>query len=549
MKIAWVALGSSIDRSTGNAYPPQVSEVDGRLTSGAASVRLRMLIPMEALRARGSEVEMLELAPESLDACSERLREFDAVVFRKTLERGDVVAALFERAVAAGVPTLFDLCDLRIDDQTAIGQRNIRLLRVADRLVTSTAGLAEALQPIGPSAITVIGEPYEGPRGEPAWGPSKDRLELLWFGHRSNLDTLQGLLTDLVAMGQEWPIQLTIMSRRVPEMPGLCKEFNQRWRHLVATRYSEWSPDALWDALAATDAVVIPSRPEAPDKFVKSPNRVVETLWAGRCVVANPLPSYVPFAEWAFVDESIRHGLERALADQDQITARIRAGQDYIAEHHSPERIGELWEQAIRETVESRRADPPRSADSTRIQGDQRQAAAPLRLNLGCGDKILPGYVNVDVAESRAGRKPDVICDLRDLAVFQDGSADEILSVHVIEHFWRWEALEVLKEWARVLRPGGTMVLECPNLLSACEALLANPDAGASPGKAGQRTMWVFYGDPAWQDPLMVHRWGYTPRSLAELMAEAGLVNVRQEPAKFKLREPRDMRVVGEKSP
>jgi hypothetical protein len=57
----------------------------------------------------------------------------------------------------------------------------------------------------------------------------------------------------------------------------------------------------------------------------------------------------------------------------------------------------------------------------------------------------------------------------------------------------------------------------------------------------------VFYGDPSWRDPLMVHRWGYTPRSLAAVMAEAGLVNIRQEPAQFKLREPRDMRVVGEK--
>jgi predicted SAM-dependent methyltransferase len=153
----------------------------------------------------------------------------------------------------------------------------------------------------------------------------------------------------------------------------------------------------------------------------------------------------------------------------------------------------------------------------------------------------------VDVAESRAGKRPDVICDLRQLTSFENESADEILSVHVIEHFWRWEALDILKEWMRVLRPGGTMILECPNLLSACEALLANPDAGASPGKDGQRTMWVFYGDPTWRDPLMVHRWGYTPRSLAQLMEEAGLVNVRQEPAQFKLREPRDMRVVGEK--
>jgi hypothetical protein len=45
----------------------------------------------------------------------------------------------------------------------------------------------------------------------------------------------------------------------------------------------------------------------------------------------------------------------------------------------------------------------------------------------------------------------------------------------------------------------------------------------------------------------MVHRWGYTPSSLAAVMAEAGLMNIRQEPAQFKLREPRDMRVVGEK--
>jgi hypothetical protein len=45
----------------------------------------------------------------------------------------------------------------------------------------------------------------------------------------------------------------------------------------------------------------------------------------------------------------------------------------------------------------------------------------------------------------------------------------------------------------------------------------------------------------------MVHRWGYTPQSLATLMAEAGLANIRQEPAQFKLREPRDMRIVGEK--
>jgi predicted SAM-dependent methyltransferase len=168
-----------------------------------------------------------------------------------------------------------------------------------------------------------------------------------------------------------------------------------------------------------------------------------------------------------------------------------------------------------------------------------------MKLNLGCGDKILEGYVNVDVAPSRAGRQPDVICDLHVLAPFEDRCAEEVLAVHVVEHFWRWEVVSVLREWVRVLKPGAAMILECPNLQSACEQFLRDPETFAGPGPEGQRTMWVFYGDPGWKDPLMVHRWGYTPRSLAGVMTQAGLVEVRQEPAQFKLREPRDMRLVG----
>lgn len=170
-----------------------------------------------------------------------------------------------------------------------------------------------------------------------------------------------------------------------------------------------------------------------------------------------------------------------------------------------------------------------------------------IRLNLGCGDKILEGYINVDIVESRAGRHPDVICDLRDLSHFESNYADEILAIHVVEHFWKWDVVDILREWTRVLRPGGKMILECPNLISAAEEFLKNPDSAALGGKEGQRSMWVFYGDPAWKDPLMIHRWGYTPRSLATVMHSAGLVDLRQEPAIFKLREPRDMRITGRK--
>ncbi len=112
-----------------------------------------------------------------------------------------------------------------------------------------------------------------------------------------------------------------------------------------------------------------------------------------------------------------------------------------------------------------------------------------IKLNLGCGDKILSGYINVDTVSERAGNKPDIVCDVRSLDRFPDSYADEILAVHVVEHFWRWEVVSIIKEWVRVLKPGGKMILECPNLKSACEEFLRNPGLMSQSGQEGQRTM------------------------------------------------------------
>ncbi len=170
-----------------------------------------------------------------------------------------------------------------------------------------------------------------------------------------------------------------------------------------------------------------------------------------------------------------------------------------------------------------------------------------IRLNLGCGDKILQGYINVDFSSSRKGNKPDIIADLRSLE-FEKSYADEILSVHVIEHFFLWEAKDLLTHWREILKDNGKLILECPNILTAAEFLMKEPYAAAkADGKDGQMTMWALYGDPGWKDPLMMHKWGYIPETLIELVKSCGYKNVRQEPAMFKKRDPRDMRIVGEK--
>lgn len=189
----------------------------------------------------------------------------------------------------------------------------------------------------------------------------------------------------------------------------------------------------------------------------------------------------------------------------------------------------------------------PRTRKTRRAPPHDDPVHGQVRLNLGCGDKILPGYVNVDVAASRKGQAPDVLGDLRALP-FPPGHADEILAVHVIEHFYPWEADGLLAHWHATLKPGGRLVLECPNLLTAARMLVEQPERAArAEGKDGQLAMWPLYGDPSWRDPLMCHRWGYTPATLIDLLRRCGFTNVRQEPAQFKRRDPRDMRVTGER--
>lgn len=234
----------------------------------------------------------------------------------------------------------------------------------------------------------------------------------------------------------------------------------------------------------------------------------------------------------------IRSLLERWRASFDKSQLNVKLDR-------APKKPGKVKADKANKGAEVSKIDKKRKAARMELADIKAQSQSDaIRLNLGCGDKKLPGYINIDYAASRKGVVPDIIADLRSLS-FKDGLVDEILSVHVIEHFYYWEARELLIEWSRVLKCGGKLVLECPNILTAARALLDDPEKASGIGKESSMSMWALYGDPNWKDPLMCHKWGYTPASLQRLLLEVGFEHVRQEPAQFKKREPRDMRVVG----
>ncbi len=486
-------------------------------TSDLASARYRVLIPAQQLGRLGHHVQLASL-PATGWPQAVLQAQVDVLVISKSFHAANEALAVAMKA--RGVKVVVDICDDHFDDPQ-FGAHLRALIGLADRVVASTDTLARVILERAGREAVVITDPVEGPRGFPRFAPKLPELRVVWFGHPSNLGGLVEKAPELKSLAQRIPVHLSVVTTAAPEVASLVASLAREDR--VRTQLVPWSTESTWKALEQADVAWIPSVASG-QKASKSPNRLLEPIWAGRLVVADAVPAYQAFADLVPVGTGLEAGVMAALQDTAATEAKLREAQRRIARDHSAFECGRRWAAALGDAAER-----------------------PMRLNLGCGDKILPGYVNVDVVESRAGLKPDVICDLHDLAPFAAGSAEEILSVHVVEHFWRWEIADVLREWLRVLKPGGRMIVECPNLASACRTFLENPEQFSRPDKDGQRTMWVFYGDPAWKDPLMIHRWGYTPESLRALLTEVGLADVRQEPAQFKLREPRDMRMVGTK--
>jgi SAM-dependent methyltransferase len=80
-----------------------------------------------------------------------------------------------------------------------------------------------------------------------------------------------------------------------------------------------------------------------------------------------------------------------------------------------------------------------------------------MRLNLGCGDKKLAGYLNVDTC-----CEPDHVCDLSQFPwPWDDNSVDEVFSSHFLEHVEDYE--QTILEIHRILKPNGILQFRVPH--------------------------------------------------------------------------------------
>jgi predicted SAM-dependent methyltransferase len=89
-----------------------------------------------------------------------------------------------------------------------------------------------------------------------------------------------------------------------------------------------------------------------------------------------------------------------------------------------------------------------------------------MKLHLGCGKRFIPGYVHIDAVDY-----PHVahVAAIDNLSFIPDASVELVYTCHVLEHFKRREVARVLREWLRVLAPGGTLRTSVPDFAAICE--------------------------------------------------------------------------------
>ena len=132
-----------------------------------------------------------------------------------------------------------------------------------------------------------------------------------------------------------------------------------------------------------------------------------------------------------------------------------------------------------------------------------------IKLHLGCFDRKIYGYINIDV---RQDVKPDVVDDVFELSKFEKESIDVIYVCHVLEHATREASKKALTRWNELLKPNGVLRVAVPDLAAIFEYYNETKDLKA--------ISHLLYGSQ--RHPYDLHYTGWDEETLTKDLLEAG---------------------------
>jgi hypothetical protein len=334
-------------------------------TSFGASARLGSIAPARALGRLGYDARAYS-AMGDIALLEEATRSAKRIVFGEMWEtKGEGWApavAVYRRLLAqVGDPrrrVIFSIADDHFDHPDFLAFYR-EALPGCLAVTVASATLADTVKKLTARPVLVAPEPVEGLRGAPhaiaarrlrrpvAWlarrvGLSLDhwRVRLLWYGYAQNLPPLLELIPALEAYARQYPVLLTCVTSPAAEIAQLMTPARTRDDSRLRTHFVPWSPVVMDLVIEQSDLVLIP---RAPGRPAKSPNRLVAGLHGGRFVVAQPLPAYAPYQDFAWIGEDLVAGIDWAIRHPREVVERIARGQSFIDERHSPEAVASFW--------------------------------------------------------------------------------------------------------------------------------------------------------------------------------------------------------------
>lgn len=134
-------------------------------------------------------------------------------------------------------------------------------------------------------------------------------------------------------------------------------------------------------------------------------------------------------------------------------------------------------------------------------------------LNLGSRTRSIPGFANMDI-DLHSG--VEFVGNVSDLSQFESGSIPEIMASHILEHFPHPKTLDVLKEWHRVIEPGGKLYVAVPDFERCVELY-----------QMGGLTQWLQeFVSGGHEYPTAKHEAIFDEGKLTRLLREAGFADV-----------------------
>ena len=145
-----------------------------------------------------------------------------------------------------------------------------------------------------------------------------------------------------------------------------------------------------------------------------------------------------------------------------------------------------------------------------------------LRLNLGCADCYMPGWINIDQSES-PHIKSDVTADVLKLDEIypvrgKHKAVDEIYAGHLVEHLTPTEAVDALRGWYSILKPGGKIAICTPDFRAISQMYIE--------GKITIDELNDVYIFSYCQESH--HRTVWDAESLKKLLIKTGFMNVQE---------------------